>query len=322
MVGKMNVPVLIMWLPIILLGINCSCFNIVNGFSTPSPPTKNTNDIGDWLSNFLSPKKSIIVEDEDTVKGFKGSNGKDEEYPYYFRGRLWFRPALVRAPSQSPYPSVVKIVSLFGWTVGGVVALEYDESPVGPYREYVTMGSVVSSSKSLLGQWGSRLYVSTPEAEDVCQQIWNVPAELASIQFFEDANDDNDIESSLNVSQPPPSSFTNNSMNAPTISIDNWSQTRVLKEPPQKENDNKRLTLPVLWTPSIKALWAPFLSLPSPNDVDKDGLPFNQLRLSAGALRLRWCPQESTELLGIPIGIGLAVDDVLIEISPPKGTFY
>ena len=48
-------------------------------------------------------------------------------------GRLWFRPAFVRAPDPSSLPAGVSAVALLGWTIGGVVALEYDESPVGPY---------------------------------------------------------------------------------------------------------------------------------------------------------------------------------------------
>ena len=47
-------------------------------------------------------------------------------------GRLWFRPAFVRAPDPSSLPAGVSAVALLGWTVGGVVALEYDESPVRP----------------------------------------------------------------------------------------------------------------------------------------------------------------------------------------------
>ena len=41
-------------------------------------------------------------------------------------GRLWFRPAFVRAPEPDALPEGMSAVSLFGWTVGGVVALEYD----------------------------------------------------------------------------------------------------------------------------------------------------------------------------------------------------
>ena len=38
------------------------------------------------------------------------------------------------------------------------MSLEYDASPVGPYREYVTMGTLVTK-RGALGQWGSRLFV-------------------------------------------------------------------------------------------------------------------------------------------------------------------
>jgi hypothetical protein len=75
------------------------------------------------------------------------------EYPWRFSGRLWFRPSLVPVPTsenQKPSPPPpVSILSLFGWTLGGVVALEYDDSQVGPYREYVTMGAIVSKRGAL-----------------------------------------------------------------------------------------------------------------------------------------------------------------------------
>ena len=46
---------------------------------------------------------------------------------------------------------------------GGVVSLEYDASPVGPYREYVTMGALVTK-RGAVGQWGSRLFVRSGAA--------------------------------------------------------------------------------------------------------------------------------------------------------------
>ena len=41
---------------------------------------------------------------------------------------------------------------------------------VGPYLEYVTMGSVVAK-RGALGQWGSRLYVSSAPAEAICKEV-------------------------------------------------------------------------------------------------------------------------------------------------------
>ena len=95
-------------------------------------------------------------------------NGADASYPWSFSGRFWFRPALVRAPPEDALPDGVSAVAALGWTLGGVVTLEYDESPVGAYREYVTMGALVTK-RGAVGQWGSRLCVSTPTAEAVCR---------------------------------------------------------------------------------------------------------------------------------------------------------
>mmetsp|Transcript_24440 Transcript_24440/g.28804 ORF Transcript_24440/g.28804 Transcript_24440/m.28804 type:complete len:341 (+) Transcript_24440:38-1060(+) len=262
-------------------------------------------------------------------------NGQDQKYPWSFTGRLWFRPSLVRVPSltssstttsnppPTPPPSV-SIVNLFGWTLGGTVALEYDDSPVGPYLEYVTMGALVTK-RGALGQWGSRLYVSTKEAADVCRDTWNVPAQLADIEFMAQDEEDSSSSSSspsLSVESAPDSMI---SEEIQKITVGGWENTRVLD---RNDKGNRLGGLPVLWTPSIKALWAPFILLPPyDNEGDSDGagdnkvnnLPLHRLRLSASALRLTLCGQKPSDALGIPIGIGLVIDDVLIEIARQDG---
>ena len=225
-------------------------------------------------------------------------------------GRLWFRPALVRAPDASALPPGVSTVSLLGWTVGGVVALEYDESPVGAYREYVTMGALVTK-RGALGQWGSRLYVSSEPAEAICKEVWGVPAEVADIQFDE-AGD------SLRVELPPVPSAPSRSS---AIRVGGWQTTRS-----SASGAPRRGGLPVLWTPQIKALWAPLVPLPEQTvDGDGDGadtaprtLALHQLRLSARGLRLHWCGQQPSDELGTPLPVGLSVDGVLIEIGREK----
>jgi len=230
----------------------------------------------------------------------------------------------VRIPSVSPSsdpqppspPQSVSRINLFGWTLGGTVALEYDESPVGPYREYVTMGALVTKRGSV-GQWGSRLYVSTKEAADVCRDTWNVPAELADIEF---AVAEEGTVSSLNVETAPDSMIEDS---VQKIAVGGWENTKVLG---RNEEGNRLGGLPVFWTPSIKALWAPFIPLPPDGDrgevngVNKgNDLPLHRLRLSASAIRLTLCGQNPSDKLGIPIGIGLVVDDVLIEIARQDG---
>jgi len=242
------------------------------------------------------------------------NNGPNAEYPWCFTGRLWFRPALVRVPSSDDPsdpepPTSVSILNLFGWTIGGTVSLEYDTSPVGPYREYVAMGAVVSK-RGALGQWGSRLYVSTQTAEDVCVDVWGVPAEVAEIEFVEGGG-----SSSLRVQSAPNKLVTGVKQR---IEVAGWSKTRVLTEKELTEAQPKG-GLPVLWTPTIKALWAPLIPLPASESDERDSLPLHKLRLSANAVRLQLCPQSPSEALGIPIPFGLVVDNVLIEIGRQGG---
>jgi len=80
--------------------------------------------------------------------------------------------------------------------------------------------------------------------------------------------------------------------------------------------------VPVLWTPSIKALWAPLVPLPAPSSTSNAPaapLPLHQLRLSATSLRLHWCSQaagaEGLEALGLPFPVGLSADGLRIEIG-------
>jgi hypothetical protein len=231
----------------------------------------------------------------------------EDYYPWRFTGRLWFRPALVRTTS---VPNVTRDLSVFGWTLGGMVALEYDESPVGPYREYVAMGALVVK-RGAIGSWGKRLYVSCPEAERLCQEVWGVPAEQADIDFHEQG-------SSLQVTVSP---FINeNSVKSPKIQVNGWSNTRIAASNVTKANRIGQLL--VLWTPLIKALWIPFVHLtPLSNDAatQQQLLPLHRLRLSASSVRPCLCGQDPSGSLGIPFGIGLVVDNILIEISPQIG---
>jgi hypothetical protein len=271
------------------------------------------------------------------------SQSRDPEYPYNFTGRLWFHPSLVKVPqdkqddeddeinkdtssSSSSPGSNVKILSLFGYTLGGSVCLEYDTSPVGPYREYVTMSALVMK-RGTVGQWGSRLYVSTSQAERVCRDIWGVPAELASIDFVDDGE-------RLRVALPPNSCVDEEEDSGlPWIRVEGWKNTRIVADPPNVGDSNGRArwgNLPVYWTPTIKALWLPFIPFrKSGGDVGKN-LSLHRLRLSASTIRLHWSGiergqgangeysekgMEEKSSLGIPLGLGLVVDNVLIEIG-------
>ena len=244
-------------------------------------------------------------------------NGLDEEYPWRFEGRFIFRPSLVRITPSSSSPPSANLLSLFGYSLGGSVVLEYDVSPVGPYREYVTMGGVVGlgqvsvgeTNKRLLGvgQWGTDLYVSTQVAEDVCKQVWGVPAQVANIDFDEDGN----------IIQDGPDSEVGSQSERfkKVFQLKGWNNTRVLSA--EELQKTKRFgNIPIFWTPTIKALWAP-ISFPNISNkaTQEELLPVHKLRLSASALRLKQCKRNQPSEGEIPIGLALVVDNVLIEIG-------
>lgn len=172
------------------------------------------------------------------------------------------------------------------------------------------MGALVTK-RGALGQWGSRLYVSTREAADVCRDTWNVPAQLADIEF---TAREGGVSSSLSVESAPDSIIEDG---VQKIVVGGWENTKVLDRNGASKG-NRLGGLPVLWTPSIKALWAPFVLFPS-GDGNDNSLPLHRLRLSASALRLKFCGQNPSDALGIPIGVGLVIDDVLIEIARQDG---
>lgn len=253
-------------------------------------------------------------------------NGIDPDYPWRFEGRFIFRPSLVRISNDDDAiqpPQSVNLLSLFGYSLGGSVVLEYDVSPVGPYREYVTMGGVVGLGKVNIGdddininkrtlgigQWGTNLYVSTQVAEDVCQYVWGVPAQVADIEFLEsgdtlaDGPDDDSEKKKMNN-------------NRKSFVLSGWDNARILDES-NVLSSNRYGNIPIYWTPTIKALWAPILLPGISNDEQEQLLPLHKLRLSASAIRLKRCQriQSTKEGDEVPLGLALVVDNVLIEIG-------
>mmetsp|Transcript_23881 Transcript_23881/g.57581 ORF Transcript_23881/g.57581 Transcript_23881/m.57581 type:complete len:332 (+) Transcript_23881:147-1142(+) len=281
---------------------------------SPTPPSSTSLHVFKWptlpsLSYPIKTEKSASIGER---------NGLDSDYPWRFEGRFIFRPSLVRI-SNEVQPQSANLLSLFGYSLGGSVVLEYDISPVGPYREYVTMGGVVSLGKvdvgepgSMderrlgLGQWGTNLYVSTQVAEDVCQYVWGVPAQVADIDFVQTGDN---LADKFDVGR--------NSRGQPKFTLSGWKNTCIVES---DETSQRYGNIPIFWTPTIKALWAPFLfQFGKQSANEKQLLPLHKLRLSASALRLKRCQrfQSEGESAGgeIPLGVALVVDNVLIEIG-------
>ena len=245
------------------------------------------------------------------------SQDVDPAFPYKFKGRCIFVPSLVRLPEDNNLPSGISVLNLAGWTVGGTVVLEYDESAVGYYREWVDLGGLALYTRQspqgqsfLVGQYGSNLFVSRPEAEELCVNVWGLVAKRADIEFSEQTRS-GVCELQRNETAPTGSN--------PILSTFGWKEL-------WKHGRLSFSGLNLLWTPTIKAIWTCLGRLPSSSvDTQQPLLPLHRLRLAgrvglsrfntldeadADSHKFSWPKQR------ISLGVGLTVEGLVIEITP------
>ena len=109
--------------------------------------------------------------------------------PWAFpRARLLYQPTLVReADARANTPlgegSGLRLLSLFGWTLGGVFAVEWRDSPLGPYREVAVLSGLVVSSDLRLGAWASHIVVTSPEAAEAGRCVFGLPAQTGRVSL-------------------------------------------------------------------------------------------------------------------------------------------
>lgn len=231
----------------------------------------------------------------DLTKQKNYENSDDPDFPHQFTGRAVLVPMLIRLMDKTERKSdEYKPWSIFGWTVGGIVALEYDESPVGPYLEYVQLGCLASlwhkgqpKGRFLTGQVGQKLFVNETQALTLCESVWNLQGYKAPPEIVESHSQAMDA-------------FFSDKLEGPALPFSN---------------------LPLLWTPTITAIWAQLLpALPQTTDETSriSALTLNRLRVSGRArLVLRQFAPCEEEGDAIPLGVGVAVRQALIEISRP-----
>ena len=252
-------------------------------------------------------------------------NSQDAEFPWQFNGRAILCPMLVRTSTSLSDPASQEKLekwnilpwSFFGWTVGGTVALEYDDSPVGPYTEFARLGCLAStlhrqedtpssgggSQRVLVGQVGTKLYVNENIALSLCEQVWNMTAYLSNDEIVQEHRDTiagvQAVDDELTDSKQDRK--TDTTVNALTIGTVN--------------------SIPLLWTPTITTIWAQLSPrIPSVTLLQGEyhsGLPLNRLRLST-KVKFVTSPEirKSRSSDVIPLGFGVALCGLKIEISP------
>jgi hypothetical protein len=134
-----------------------------------------------------------------------------------------------------------------------------------------------------------------------------VPAQVADIDFVEEGSVIQDgLEDDATIGRGGISK---------KFKLSGWDNTRVLTAEELKQDNNRFGNIPIFWTPTIKALWAPMSFTNIFGNKENDLLPVHKLRLSASALRLKQCQRVGKSEGEVPLGLALVVDNVLIEIG-------
>lgn len=87
----------------------------------------------------------------------------------------------------------LRLLSFAGRTLGGIFAVEYSSSPIGPYREVAVLAGLVAGSIATpvgsipdvlrVGAWASHIFVDSTEAAAYGEKFWGLPAEVVEIDF-------------------------------------------------------------------------------------------------------------------------------------------
>ena len=120
--------------------------------------------------------------------------------PWTFpNARVLYQPALVPfAQARAVTPPDMPIISLFGFTLGGVFVVEWTASPVGPYREVAVLSSLVLRGFNL-GAWASHIVVTEDEAMLAARSVFGLPAVVGNVEFCGDESGATDAEAWANA---------------------------------------------------------------------------------------------------------------------------
>eukprot|EP00466_Bigelowiella_natans_P003107 jgi/Bigna1/70813/fgenesh1_pg.13_\ len=79
--------------------------------------------------------------------------------------------------------SRLRLLSLFGWTLGGVFVVEWQDSPIGYYREVAVLSGLIARGFEI-GAWASHIVVSSDAAVDTGRRVFGLPAYKGSIDYM------------------------------------------------------------------------------------------------------------------------------------------
>lgn len=98
--------------------------------------------------------------------------------PWALTGQGWVVPQLQHVDEIAAYvPEGLQIVGWHGWTPGGYVCVDYETSPVGPYREILFVPALVRLDRKI-GFHVSHIYVDNAASVVGGQKNWWLPKDL------------------------------------------------------------------------------------------------------------------------------------------------
>jgi len=141
--------------------------------------------------------------------------------PWLFKAsRIHYQFRQVATPAALPTvpDDGIDLLSLNGNTLGGFFAVEYESSPVGPYKEVAVLSSLVARQWGLggIGAWASHIFVDSEAAAEAGKDIWGLPASVVQIDF-----DASSIVGNEN-DDAPVSFFLSDEM----VKVSNWAKSK------------------------------------------------------------------------------------------------
>lgn len=136
-----------------------------------------------------------------------GKGYRDGDAPWRFSGRALYQLNLVKSSEARKHvPADLKLVELFGYTLGGVYLARYEDSPAGTFDEMVALGGLVWNPPTSCA-WAARVFVNDERARAHGVKTCGLPSALAR---FDDDDEKSDAEMRRNgwwKNVKPPSVF-------------------------------------------------------------------------------------------------------------------
>lgn len=128
--------------------------------------------------------------------------------------------------------NTINLLSLDGITLGGLFAVEYTNTPVGPYREVAVLSALVTSRTDLfsIGAWASHIFVDSKMAATYGQKYWGLPATVVPIDFSSSSSSSQSSDEGI---KPPTWIFSDDH-----IKVQDWKKVPISNQR-QQSNDTK-----------------------------------------------------------------------------------